>query len=109
MAFFYLLLTVLHAVISANAAAVDATSPGIVQLTRQINAVGLRNLVAHDQARARALKARVFLNDTIATRGSNEPVTNSGGVTYLAALGVGNPPTTCMFILNLPPGDDKRL
>jgi cathepsin E len=98
MAFFYLLLTVLHAAISANAAAVDITSPGIVQLTRQINAVGLRNLVAHDQARARALKARVFLNDTLATRGSDEPVTNNG-VTYLAAIGVGNPPTTCMFYL----------
>lgn len=73
---------------------------GIVSLplAKQLNMTGIRNLLQHDQSRAKSLLARIkavtegiSLGDGI----PHETVSNTG-VSYVASVGVGNPATICM-------------
>ena len=63
---------------------------------KHINATGTVNLLAQDQARARWLKARAK-GEPIEERAGSVPVTNEL-VSYLAAVGVGSPATTCEWL-----------
>ena len=75
--------------------------PITLPITRHLNLTNAHNLLRHDQARARALRAKgtakapgVFLEkDDVFNQVINNRVT-----TYLASVGVGSPPTTCVFI-----------
>ena len=102
------LLTVLlfcsAATVSTNPVILN-TSPVAIPLTKRLDLTSLQggHLLKHDQARAQALQAKA--GGTSVTSSSvqlssaavvgNEPVNNTGAVTYIAAIGVGNPPTTC--------------
>jgi cathepsin E len=75
------------------------SSPIRLPLTRRLNVTSIHNLLQHDQARAQALRVRVgaHVNNPLApTIIGNEPVDNQA-VTYIAAIGVGTPPTTCEY------------
>ena len=72
-------------------------------LTKHINATNAQNgnLLLHDQSRAKALKARgeakaagiAFSSDSvISSQATNE------AVSYIAAVGVGSPATTCKYL-----------
>ena len=67
-------------------------------LSRRVNLTSIHNLVRHDQARAKALRARATAKATGLPLHSdaviNEQVENRG-VSYIASVGVGSPPTTC--------------
>lgn len=67
-------------------------SPIKLPLTRRLNVTSINNLLKHDQARAAALRARAL--GALAPIVGNEPVNNQA-VTYVGAIGVGTPPTTC--------------
>jgi cathepsin E len=102
MAFLWLLLTLLHTFISASAAATTVVqvnrNPITLELSRYVNATGMRNLVAHDRARAKALRQRAAWQGFKETQGlTHEPIVDVA-VAYVALVGVGNPSTTCMFI-----------
>jgi cathepsin E len=71
-------------------------SPVRLPLTRRLNTTWLGNLLQHDQARARALRARVDISLSSAAIVGDEPVDNQL-FTYVAAIGVGSPPTTCEY------------
>jgi len=73
-------------------------SPVTLPISRRVNVTNINNLVRHDQARAKALKAKgaakhagLSLNTDAVI---NEAVDNQA-VTYIASVGVGSPPTTC--------------
>jgi cathepsin E len=68
-------------------------SPVRLPLARRLNVANFGNILQCDQARAKALQARVGISLSSSIVG-NEPVDNQA-VTYVAAIGVGNPPTTC--------------
>lgn len=94
------LLTVLLlcSVVSTNAVVIH-DSPVRLPLTRRLNVTSLGNLVLHDQARAKALRARAGASAGVSFSTAivgNEPVDNQA-VTYVAAIGVGTPPTTCEY------------
>ena len=73
-------------------------SPVTLPLSRRVNVTNINNLLLHDQARAKALKAKgaakaaglPLHTDAVI----NEAVDNQA-VTYIASVGVGSPPTTC--------------
>ena len=71
-----------------------ASRDGHVTLSfaKHVNATGTLNLLAQDQARARFLKNRGSRH--LEGRDGSIPVTNEA-VSYLAAVGVGSPATTC--------------
>jgi cathepsin E len=69
-------------------------SPIRVPLTRRLNVTSVSNLLKHDQARAKALQARTRVVSTAIV--GNEPVDNQA-VTYVGAIGIGTPPTTCEY------------
>ena len=76
-------------------------SPITLPITRRLNLTSAHNLLRHDQARARALKAkgtakalRISLDNNAVV---NEGIDNQE-VAYIASVGVGSPPTTCTFI-----------
>jgi len=105
---FYSLLTVTLLIlntfdVSGNPLIMDR-SPITLPITRRLNLTSPHNLLRHDQARARALRARgttkslgmSLENDDVFNQAINNQVT-----TYLASVGVGDPPTTCMFIIFL--------
>lgn len=98
-----LLFCLLVATVSTSSIVSDASSITI-PLTKRWDLTSLQGswLLKHDQARARALRARA---DGTRVTGSlvqlspaaivgNEPVNNTA-VTYLAAIGVGTPATIC--------------
>ncbi|KAF8879852.1 aspartic protease [Infundibulicybe gibba] len=81
-----------HAV-SANPVVIR-NSPVTLPLSRRLNLTSVHNLLRHDQARARGLRARSKLNiDAVI----NEPVDNQA-ITYIASVGVGSPAVTCTYI-----------
>jgi hypothetical protein len=91
-----LLTTLLLALsVAANPVLVNR-SPVTLPLSRRVNLTSVHNLLRHDQARAKALKARAAAKatglHTLAV--INEPVDNQA-VTYIASVGIGSPPTTC--------------
>ncbi|KAF8236774.1 aspartic peptidase A1 [Tricholoma matsutake] len=97
------LLTVLLlcSVVSTNAVVIH-DSPVRLPLTRRLNVTSLGNLVLHDQARAKALRARAGASAGVSFSTAivgNEPVDNQA-VTYVAAIGVGTPPTTYQLIVD---------
>jgi len=64
--------------------------------SRSANFTSLRNIVLHDQARARVL-IHGAESDGISVHNDaviNSPATNQAN-SYIASIGVGNPPTTC--------------
>ena len=83
--------------VAANPVLVNR-SPVTLPLSRRVNLTSIHNLVRHDQARAKALRARATAKATGLPLHSdaviNEQVENRG-VSYIASVGVGSPPTTC--------------
>jgi len=94
-----LLLTVL--IPASNAAVVADRNPITLQLSRVVNATGMRNLVAHDRARAKALReiaAWQGFKDTATLTHDSEPILNEA-FCYTAMVGVGNPPSSCKSVV----------
>ncbi|KAG6876174.1 hypothetical protein C0993_005146 [Termitomyces sp. T159_Od127] len=101
-----LLATLLLALaVSANPIVVR-DSPVKLPLTRRLNVTSVHNLIRHDLARAKHLRARaealskgvspdVFSSDAII----DEPVDNQA-VSYIASIGVGSPATTYELIID---------
>ena len=87
------LLAILPTLILANVVVVDRIEAETLQLSRYVNETGMRHLVAHDRARVKAMRDRAFGSEGAA---SNEPIINDA-FSYIATVGVGSPPTTCMF------------
>lgn len=98
------LLSVLLLALAASANPVVVRhSPVTLPLSRRVNLTSIHNLVRHDVARAKGLRARAeakasgtFKIDAVI----NEQVDNQA-VTYIAAVGVGSPATTCKLIVRL--------
>jgi len=87
-----LLLTLLHAFITtSNAAAVPVHNPVTLQLSRLVNERGIHNLVAHDQARAKAMREKA-----LGPQGTDSSPLIPEAVAYVAMVGVGSPSTPCM-------------
>ncbi|CAA7264829.1 unnamed protein product [Cyclocybe aegerita] len=93
-----LLTTLLLALsVAANPVLVDR-SPVTLPLSRRLNLTSVHNLVRHDQARAKALKAKgTVKHDSRAV--INEQVDNQA-VTYIASVGVGSPATTYDLLID---------
>lgn len=76
-------------------------SPVSLPLSRHVNATRMVNLVKHDVARAAALRARGLARASgqfnVDASTVNEPVEDQA-VTYVATIGVGNPPTDCLSL-----------
>lgn len=72
-------------------------------ISRRTNFTSVHNLLRHDQARAKFLKAKGCAKATEnAVRRDpiiNEPVINQA-VTYVADVGVGSPPTQCKLLFD---------
>ncbi len=91
------LTTVLLAVTITAKPVVFDKAPVSLALSRRVNATGVHKVLARDQARARLFKSggpstsvdRVAVDAVI-----NEPVDNQA-FSYIASVGVGNPPTNC--------------
>jgi cathepsin E len=83
--------------VAANPVVINK-SPVTLPLSRRVNFTSIHNLVRHDQARAKALKAKgaakaagvTFHNDAVIS----SPADNQA-VVYVATVGVGIPPTNC--------------
>ena len=85
----------------ADARAVKRASPAVtLPFTRRLNTTGIPSLLAVDQARAKALKARAQSNPgglkSPFAVVANVPATNQV-VDYVATGSVGSPPTECAF------------
>ncbi|KAG6919857.1 hypothetical protein DXG01_015564 [Tephrocybe rancida] len=66
-----------------------------VPLVKRLNLVGLQNLVQHDVARAKFLRERAQISRSVSlglTSRQNVEIANAG-VSYVANIGVGSPPT----------------
>lgn len=83
---------ILALTITVNGAAVQK-SPVKLSLARHFDFTGTQNVLQHDLARVRHLKARAAGKGFI-----DEPVTNQH-VIYTASIGVGSPPTYCEHYL----------
>ena len=94
-----LTLTILHAFfIVSNAAVIPVDNPVTLQLSRLVNEKGIRNLVALDQARAKAMIAKAL--------GGPQPDSSpliSQAVAYIATVDVGSPSTPCTCVLHYLP------
>ncbi|KAJ3503190.1 hypothetical protein NLJ89_g8548 [Agrocybe chaxingu] len=81
--------------VAANPVVIDRP-PVTLHLSRRVNVTSIHNLLRHDQARAKALKAKgaaKAAGTTLDTRAIiNEQVDNQA-VTYIASVGVGSPAT----------------
>lgn len=94
--------TLLALAVSASPLVVIRDSLITLPLTRKLNVTNINNLVRHDVSRAQALKARGQTTTTNAVQLENaasvisESIDNQA-VTYVASIGVGSPPTQCMF------------
>jgi len=83
--------------VAANPVVINR-SPVTLPISRRVNLTSVHNLVRHDQARAKALKAKgaakaagvSFHNDAVIS----SPADNQA-VFYVATVGVGIPPTNC--------------
>lgn len=94
------LLTTLLLALSIAASPVEIrNSPVTLPIARRLNTSGgTINLLQHDQSRAAALKS--VGGDTLNRRTGSIAVTNDA-VSYIAAVGVGSPATTCGFYSKL--------
>ncbi|KAI9068654.1 aspartic peptidase A1 [Trametes sanguinea] len=72
-------------------------------MAKRFNLTGTKTLLSHDQARARSLRARATSTkvgtDFVEDANGNVPVDNQV-VSYVASVGVGNPPTTYSLIVD---------
>ncbi|KAF8971720.1 aspartic protease [Flammula alnicola] len=95
-----LLTTLLLALsVAANPVLVNR-SPVTLPISRRLNLTSVHNLVRHDQARAKALKAKGAARAAGQSRAViNEQVDNQA-VTYVASVGVGSPPTTYSLLID---------
>jgi len=93
-----LLTTLLLALAAAADPIVVRRSPVTLPISKRVNSTTIRNLLLHDQARAKALRAKgeakaagiPFHTDAVI----NSPADNQA-VSYIASVGVGSPATTC--------------
>ena len=95
------LLITLHLACYIAATPVEVrTSHVTLSLAKQITTSGgVMKLLEHDQARAAALMNRGdALQGKLNQRNGNTPDTNIG-VSYIAAVAIGNPATTCMLLI----------
>ena len=96
------LLTTLLLTLSTAATQVEVHTPRVtLPFAKRINTSGgTIKLIEHDQARAAALKGRgaAIQSGKLDRRAGSIPVTNEG-VSYVAAVGVGSPATTCVLVL----------
>lgn len=94
------LLTTLLLALSIAATPVEVRTPHVtLPFAKRVNTSGgAIKLVEHDQARATALKERgaAIQNGKLDRRATSIAVTNEA-VSYIAAVGVGSPATTCML------------
>ncbi|KAG6842466.1 hypothetical protein C0991_007596 [Blastosporella zonata] len=102
-----LITLVLALVVSANPIVVN-DSPVKLPLARRLNTTSVHNLIRHDLARAKYLRARgqavaqgqtLDAADAAAAAVINESVDNQV-VTYIASVGVGSPATTYQLIVD---------
>ena len=95
MIFASLLTTVLLALAVAAEPIMMKKSLVSLPLSRRINVnSSVRTILEHDQARAKALKAHGTAKAAGVARQVSTPATNEA-VSYIAAIGVGSPATTC--------------
>ena len=87
-------IVVLALAVAANGAAIQK-APVKLSLSRHFNLTGTKNILEHDQARARQLKAR---GSNLESLSVNEPVTNQA-VIYTASVGIGSPATDRGYLL----------
>lgn len=89
---------VLALAVAANPILINR-SPISLPLSRRLNLTSIVNLLKHDQARAKALKAArtggVFQSAAVVS----ESIENQA-VAYVASVGVGSPATSCNVFLN---------
>ena len=91
-----LLSTLLLAIVVAANPVPTLESHVKLSLSRHLNVTGVLNILKHDQARARHLVDRATGQLDLQSAATGMPITNNA-VTYTAAVGVGNPTTTCTF------------
>jgi cathepsin E len=100
-----LLTTLLLALsVAANPVLVNR-SPVTLPISRRVNLSSVKNLLQHDQNRAKALKlkgaaraAGISLQEDAASVISSQ--VDNQAVTYVAAVGVGSPPTTYQLLVD---------
>jgi cathepsin E len=95
-----LLTFLLSSSVILTTAVVIRNTPITLPVARRLNLTSNRNLLQHDQARVKTLLTRAD-NRAAGTQFDssiivNEPVDNQA-VSYIAAIGIGTPPTTCKF------------
>jgi cathepsin E len=89
--------------VAANPIVQVRKSPITLPLSRRLNTTSVHNLLQHDVNRVKALKARAkaALGGELSFEEAaiiNQPLDNQA-VTYIAAVGVGSPATTCTLFL----------
>jgi len=87
------LVTVLAIQTAAKPVVVDQGGVTL-ELSRRVNATSMRRLLEHDQRRAKVLRSS-GVSSMVNAAVVNQPVI-SQAVTYVANVGIGSPPTTCM-------------
>jgi cathepsin E len=78
-------------------------SPVTLPLARKLNLTSIHNLVRHDQTRAKFLKAKgaaIAAGVPFNSRAIISEQVDNQAVTYIASIGVGNPPTTFDLIVD---------
>ena len=98
-----LLTTLLLAIAVAANSVIVEKSLVTLPISKSINITNVQNLLRHDQIRAKALRAKgepraasnPLHRDVISSQVDNQ------AVTYIAAVGVGSPATTCKLLRQL--------
>lgn len=99
-------LKVLLSILLSGFSAVDGnlvsrdTGKATLKIFTKINAAGFSNLVEKDRARAQALKQLPHLRGRTASSSSFSAA--NAAVFYTTEVGVGTPPTNCMFFIDPP-------
>ena len=96
-----LLTTLLLAIAVAANSVIVEKSLVTLPISKSVNITNVQNLLRHDQIRAKALRAkgeaRAAGNPLHSDDVISSPVDNQA-VTYIAAVGVGSPATTCKLL-----------
>ena len=80
--------------VAANPVITARDAPITLSISRRLNSTKVLDLYQHDLKRAQALKARGKDGVDAVTGLVSTPATNQD-VSYIASVGVGNPPTQC--------------
>lgn len=86
------LLTIALSTVDASPV-VQPNSKATLRFATRINERGILNIVENDRARAQAMKQV----NQLGKRDATISITNSG-VSYVAEVGIGSPPTTCTLV-----------